>query len=133
MREFDLKPVQTRARVMSTLRGNWNYPTAVRFGIGRICELPDACQVLGIKRPLLVTDPALVKLPMVIDAVVACRAAGLACETFSELQANPVESNVTNGVAAYRRGSHDGVIAFGGGSALDTGKAVALTDRKSVV
>lgn len=126
MREFDLKPVQTRARVMSTLRGNWNYPTAVRFGIGRICELPDACQVLGIKRPLLVTDPALVKLPMVIDAVVACRAAGLACETFSELQANPVESNVTNGVAAYRRGSHDGVIAFGGGSALDTGKAVAL-------
>jgi alcohol dehydrogenase class IV len=126
MREFDLKPVQTRTTLMSSLRGNWNYPTAVRFGIGRIVELPDACKTLGMQRPLLVTDPALAKLPMVIDAVAACRAAGLACEVFSDLQANPVESNVTNGVTAYRRGSHDGVIAFGGGSALDTGKAVAL-------
>ncbi len=79
-----------------------------------------------MKRPLLVTDAALAKLPMIDSAVAACRAAGLACEVFSDVQANPVESNVTNGVNAYRRGSHDGVIAFGGGSALDTGKAVAL-------
>jgi alcohol dehydrogenase class IV len=126
MREFDLKPVQTRERIMTSLRGNWNYPTAVRFGVGRITELPDACKTLGMKRPLLVTDPALAKLPMIANALTACREAGLACELFSELQANPVESNVTNGVTAYRRGSHDGVIAFGGGSALDTGKAVAL-------
>lgn len=111
---------------MASLRGNWNYPTAVRFGPGRISELPDACKTLGMKRPLLVTDAALAKLPMIERAVAACRSAELACEVFSDVQANPVESNVTNGVNAYRRGTHDGVIAFGGGSALDTGKAVAL-------
>jgi alcohol dehydrogenase class IV len=126
MREFIIKPVRSRENIMASLRGNWNYPTAVRFGPGRITELPDACKALNLQRPLLVTDPALAKLPMIATAVAACRSAGLACEVFSDLQANPVESNVTNGVAAYRRGSHDGVIAFGGGSALDTGKAVAL-------
>ena len=111
---------------MTTLRGNWNYPTAIRFGAGRIAELPDACKTLRISRPLLVTDPALAALPMIAKAVESCRAAGLACEVFSDVQANPVESNVTHGVAAYRQGKHDGVIAFGGGSALDTGKAIAL-------
>lgn len=126
MREFVIKPVRSKENIMASLRGNWNYPTAVRFGPGRIAELPDACKALGMKRPLLVTDAALAKLPMIESAVAACRAAGLACEVFSDVQANPVESNVANGVSAYRRGTHDGVIAFGGGSALDTGKAVAL-------
>lgn len=111
---------------MTALRGNWNYPTLIRFGAGRIAELPDACKTLHISRPLLVTDPALAALPMIAKAVESCRAAGLGCEVFSDLQANPVEANVTSGVAAYRRGAHDGVIAFGGGSALDTGKAIAL-------
>ena len=63
---------------------------------------------------------------MIASAVEACRKAGLACEVFSDVQANPVEANVTAGVAAYRSGKHDGVIAFGGGSALDAGKAIAL-------
>jgi len=111
---------------MTTLRGNWNYPTSIRFGAGRIAELPDACKTLHISRPLLVTDPALAALPMIAKAVESCRKAGLGCEVFADLQANPVEENVTKGVAAYRRGAHDGVIAFGGGSALDTGKAIAL-------
>ncbi|HWK50491.1 MAG TPA: iron-containing alcohol dehydrogenase [Steroidobacter sp.] len=126
MREFVIKPVRSKENIMASLRGNWNYPTAVRFGPGRIAELAEACKTLGMKRPLLVTDAALAKLPMIEHAAAACLAAGLACEVFSDVQANPVESNVTNGVIAYRRGSHDGVIAFGGGSALDTGKAVAL-------
>jgi len=111
---------------MTTLRGNWNYPTAIRFGAGRIAELPDACQALGIRAPLLVTDPGLASLPMIASATTACIAAGLRCHVFSEVQANPIEPNVTAGVAAFRKGSHDGVIAFGGGSALDAGKAVAL-------
>ncbi|MGH8178786.1 MAG: iron-containing alcohol dehydrogenase [Steroidobacter sp.] len=111
---------------MTELRGDWNYPTAIRFGAGRIAELPDACRTLGIKRPLLVTDPALAKMSMIANAAEACRRAGLGCEVFSDLQANPVEANVVDGVAAYRKGAHDGVIAFGGGSALDTGKAIAL-------
>jgi alcohol dehydrogenase class IV len=126
MREFVINPVRSREHVAETLRGNWNYPTAVRFGAGRIAELPDVCKALGITRPLLVTDALLARLPMIEHAVASCRSEGLACEVFSDVQTNPVESNVTNGVTAFRRGSHDGVIAFGGGSALDTGKAVAL-------
>jgi len=111
---------------MSTLRGNWNYPTSIRFGAGRVAELPDACRTLGMQRPLLVTDPALARLPMVAKAVQSCRESSLHCEVFAELQANPVEVNITAGVDAFRRGAHDGVIAFGGGSALDTAKAIAL-------
>ncbi len=111
---------------MQNLRGNWNYPTAIRFGAGRISELPDACKSLGIRKPLLVTDPGLAALPMIADAVERCRQAGLPCEVFSSVQANPVEENVMAGVALYHQRGYDGVIAFGGGSALDAGKAIAL-------
>jgi alcohol dehydrogenase class IV len=108
------------------LKGNWNYPTAIRFGAGRIRELPDACRTLNIARPLIVTDPGLAKLPMIAEAVRVFTGAGLTSAVYSDIQANPVEENVTRGVAVFRKGSHDGVIAFGGGSALDVGKAVAL-------
>ncbi len=108
------------------LCGNWNYPTAIRFGAGRIRELPDACRELGLARPLLVTDPGLAALPMIAAASESCRAAGLGSNVFAEVQGNPVAANVDAGVAAFRAGGHDGVIAFGGGSALDVGKAVAL-------
>jgi alcohol dehydrogenase class IV len=111
---------------MTDLRGNWNYPTSIKFGAGRIAELPDHCRSLGMKRPLLVTDAGLAALPMVANALRLSRDVGLGCELFSDVQPNPVEANVTAGVAAYRAGHHDGVIAFGGGSALDTGKAIAL-------
>ncbi len=108
------------------LCGNWNYPTVIRFGAGRIRELPDACRELGMARPLLVTDPGLAALPMIAAAAESCRAAGLGCEVFADVQGNPVAANVDAGVAAFRAGGHDGVIALGGGSALDVGKAVAL-------
>jgi alcohol dehydrogenase class IV len=111
---------------MTTLTGNWNYPTSIRFGAGRIAELPDACRSLGMTRPLLVTDPGLAALPMVARAAGLFDAAGLPCAVFSDVQPNPVEENVNRGVAAYRAGGHDGVIAFGGGSALDAAKAIAL-------
>jgi alcohol dehydrogenase class IV len=109
-----------------TLTRNWNYPTSVRFGPGRIAELPAVCRELGMKRPLLVTDPGLRKLPMLGKALASLDAAGLGNAVFSEIQANPVGKNVDDGVAAYRAGRCDGVIAFGGGSALDVGKTIAL-------
>lgn len=111
---------------MTTLRGNWNYPTLIRFGAGRISELAEACKSLNVRRPLLVTDPALAKLPMIESSLATCAAAGLNCSVYCDVQANPIEANVVNGVRAFREGHHDGVIAFGGGSALDTGKAIAL-------
>ena len=111
---------------MKALRGNWNYPTLIRFGAGRISELADACKSQNMTRALLVTDPGLAQLPMIEKAVAACVAAGLPCTVYSDVQANPIESNVNNGVRVFREGGHDGVIAFGGGSALDTGKAIAL-------
>jgi alcohol dehydrogenase len=108
------------------LRADWNYPTSVRFGAGRVAELPDAVKAAGIARPLFVTDPNLARLPMVADALAALRAAGLSTEVFSEVRPNPVEANIAAGVAAFRSGGHDGVVAFGGGSALDAGKLIAF-------
>jgi len=107
-------------------RGNWNYPTSVRFGAGRIAELPAACADLGTRKPLLVTDPGLVDLPIVQDAVAVAQAAGLSIGVFSKVRPNPNGTNVEDGVAAYKAGDHDGVVAFGGGSALDVAKAVAM-------
>lgn len=109
-----------------TLRGNWNWPTAIRFGAGRIAELPQACKDVGIARPLLVTDPGLAKLPIVASALQSCAAAGLGVALFSDLKPNPVEQNVSDGLAVFRTGKHDGVIAFGGGSSLDCAKVIAF-------
>lgn len=108
------------------LHGNWNYPTAVTFGAGRIRELPVILKSVGIVRPLLVTDPGLAKLPMVAEAIRANEKAGLPTGLFSNIKPNPVERNITDGLKAFRNSKHDGVVAFGGGSALDAGKAIAF-------
>ncbi len=108
------------------LSGNWNYPSSIRAGEGRIAELAESCKALGMQAPLLITDPGLAVLPMVADAQAHCRGAGLRTGLFSDIKGNPTGKNVSDGLAAYRGGQHDGVIAFGGGSALDVAKAVAL-------
>ncbi len=108
------------------LKGNWNFPTAVRFGAGRISELPHACREVGVARPLLVTDPGLAKLPIVEQALARNEQAGVRSALFSDIKSNPVAQNVDDGLQRYRDGNHDGVIAFGGGSVLDAGKAIAF-------
>ncbi|WP_296762811.1 iron-containing alcohol dehydrogenase [Sediminimonas sp.] len=109
-----------------TLTANWSYPTAIRFGAGRIAELAEACKQSGIAKPLLVTDRGLAALPITAQALDILRKAGLEAAIFSEVDPNPNEVNLAAGVAAYNAGGHDGVIAFGGGSGLDLGKCVAF-------
>lgn len=105
---------------------NWSYPTAVRFGPGRIKELAEACCASGINRPLLVTDAGLAPLPITERTLGLLKEAGLPAAMFADVQPNPVDANVEAGIAAFRAGNHDGVIAFGGGSGLDTGKVIAF-------
>lgn len=113
------------------LSANWSYPTAVKFGAGRISELAEHCKAVGMKRPLLVTDKALAALPITAQALDILDAAGLGRAVFSEVDPNPNEKNMEAGLAVYRAGGHDGVVCFGGGSALDLGKMIALmVDQK---
>ena len=109
-----------------TLKANWSYPTAIRFGAGRISELVDACAALGIKKPLLVTDKGLANLPITKTSLELMQAAKLGRAVFSDVDPNPTEINMQAGVTAFKAGGHDGVIAFGGGSGLDLGKMVAF-------
>jgi len=109
-----------------SLTANWSYPTAVRFGPGRIVELPEALKAAGIAKPLFVTDPGLVNLPIVVKALDILKKANVPVVVFSKVDGNPTLKNLEDGIAAYKAGGHDGVIVFGGGSAMDVGKTIAF-------
>lgn len=108
------------------LTGNWSYPTAIRFGAGRIVEISEACAAAGMKKPLLVTDRGLADLDITNKTLDLLKAGGLGGALFSDVDPNPNEKNVEHGLGVYRQGGHDGVVAFGGGSGLDLGKTLAF-------
>lgn len=109
-----------------SLIGNWSYPTAMRFGAGRISEIADACAAAGITKPLLVTDKGLASMDITSKALGLLEDAGLGRGLFSDVDPNPTDLNAEDGIRAYKDGGYDGVIAFGGGSGLDLAKVVAL-------
>jgi len=116
---------------MTNFTSKWNYPTTIRFGAGRIAELPEVLKEVGIANPLFVTDPGLAKLPVTEKTLKLLSDAGVPHGVFSDVRPNPVESNLHAGIEVFKNGNHDGVVAFGGGSALDLGKLIAFQAHQS--
>lgn len=111
---------------------NINYPTAIKYGAGRIRELAEFCKASGIKRPLVVTDKGLAAMPMVAEIMADLKKAGLRAALFPDVRPNPVEENVLAGCKVFLEGKHDGVVAVGGGSGLDVGKLIALMHSQNL-
>ena len=108
----------------------WSYPTEIRFGVGRINELSEVCRANNIKRPLFVTDRNLVVLESTQNIIKKVKK-DFFCNVFNDVDSNPNEMNLFNGIEVFNSGRHDGVICFGGGSGLDLGKLIALMASQS--
>ncbi len=113
------------------MKSNWNYPTTIWVGENRINELSKACSNLNIKKPLFVTDKDLINLDMVKNIILDLKKKFSNLSVFSDFSGNPFGENVSDGVLIFKKNECDGVIAFGGGSGLDVGKAIAFMSAQS--
>ena len=113
------------------ITANWSYPTAIRFGAGRIAEIADACKAAGIRKPLLVTDRGLAEMAITTGTLDLLDSAGLGRAIFADVDPNPNGENLAAGIDQFKSGGHDGVVAFGGGSGLDLAKMVAFMAGQS--
>lgn len=111
---------------------NWNYPTTIWAGENRINDLSLACKKLNIKKPLLVTDSGLAKTKIILNSLQSLKSDNIPVEIYSNVVGNPTGTNVNEGVEFYKKNKCDGVIAFGGGSGLDVGKAIAFMSGQSL-
>ena len=114
------------------MKSNWNYPTTMWVGENRIKDLGIACKTLNINRPLLVTDIGLSKSSILIDVLKNLKDEGFFVNLYSNVIGNPTGHNVSEGVDFYNKNNCDGVIAFGGGSGLDVGKAIAFMSGQTL-
>ena len=114
------------------LKSNWNYPTTIWVGENRIRDLGLACNDLNIKKPLLVTDSGLVNTKMISETILLLKGKNISVQVFSNIIGNPTGTNVNDGVSCFKKNDCDGVIAFGGGSGLDVGKAVAFMSGQNL-
>jgi len=110
---------------------DWEIPIPIRYGPGRVREVGTICAAHGIANPLIVTDRASASLPFVGAVMGALEGAGLRCALFSDVSPNPTDIEAGHGAEAFRLGGHDAVIALGGGSGMDAGKAVSLLARSN--
>jgi len=113
------------------MKTNWNYPTSIWVGENRIKDLSEACKNLKISNPLFVTDKDLVNLDMTKNIILEVKKKFSALAIFSNFTGNPIGENVEEGVSEFKKNKCDGVIAFGGGSGLDVGKAIAFMSGQS--
>ena len=111
---------------------NWNYPTTMWVGENRIQELGKACIQLNIKKPLIVTDRGLAKSKMFLEIISRLYEEKIKSNIFSNIVGNPTGNNVNEGVIIYHHNKNDGIIAFGGGSSLDVGKAIAFMSAQDL-
>ena len=111
---------------------NWNYPTTMWVGENRIKDIGLACKTLNIKKPLLVTDSGLANSEIVKKTLEKLNNENIITEIYSNVTGNPTGTNVNEGVIYYKKKNCDGVIAFGGGSGLDVGKAVAFMSGQTL-
>ncbi|WP_162305811.1 iron-containing alcohol dehydrogenase [Oleisolibacter albus] len=111
---------------VNALRAEWEQPIHIRFGAGRTAELPALCRAQAMRRPLLVTDPGVAGLSILREAVASCAGQGIPVAVFSDTRSNPTLAHAEAGFAAFMAGGHDGLIAFGGGTAIETAKVIGL-------